>query len=59
MILKRNCPFCGEQSQIVVGENDYASYMRGTLLQVAFPNLTADEREQIHTGICPPCWETL
>ena len=34
-------------------------YLEGMLLQDAFPNLSADEREFIKTGITPKEWDGL
>lgn len=31
----------------------------GTLIQVAFPELTVEQREAIQTGICDPCWTKM
>ena len=36
---------------------EYAAWERGTLIQVAMPNLTADEREFVMTGITADEWE--
>ena len=33
------------------------SWVNGELIQNAFPNLTADEREFIKTGIAPDSWD--
>ena len=29
------------------------------LIQDVLPSLSADGREVVKTGICPPCWEDL
>ena len=34
----------------------YAQYLGGTLAQLAFPHLSADDREFIMTGITPEEW---
>jgi len=34
-----------------------ADYLNGKLIQEAFPNLSADDREFIMTGITPDEWE--
>ena len=52
------CPFCGEEHAVVVDECDYIVWDIGTVTaQVAFPYLSADEREMLISGICPTCWE--
>lgn len=53
------CPFCGHKNYILVFEDDYLAWEAGTLAQIAFPYLTADEREALISGICPDCWDSL
>lgn len=53
------CPFCGNLNVVTVNEDDYWNWQNGTLIQDAFPYLTADEREIIKTGICPDCWDKM
>ena len=49
------CPFCGQEHSVAVLEDDYINYVNGELAQYAFPYLTATEREQIISGLCPEC----
>lgn len=51
------CPFCGRGNEVEVNENDYWDWQDGILAQIAFPYLSAEEREQLISGICPICWE--
>lgn len=53
------CPFCGNLNVVTVNEDDFWNWQNGTLIQDAFPYLTADEREIIKTGICPKCWDSM
>ena len=57
------CPFCHEVDTITLTEKEYENYLlwqdRVMLIQDALPNKTPSEREQLKTGICPHCWETL
>lgn len=54
------CPLCGQVDEVAVNEADYWDWKDGTtLVQDAFPYLTAEERERLITGICPDCWYTL
>ena len=57
--LGRECPICGEYHEVLINEEDYYAYLDGELVQVAFPYLTADEREIIVTGICKDCWDKM
>lgn len=49
------CPFCGEVHFVDVLESELEAYENGELAQIAFPNLSAIEREQIISGMCPRC----
>ena len=53
------CPFCGHANFVEVNEDDYLDWSDGTLAQVAFPYLSADEREMLISGICPTCWNGM
>ena len=50
------CPFCGHANEVEVNEIDYLDWQDGTLVQDAFPYLSANEREMLISGICPTCW---
>lgn len=45
--------------EIPCTEKQMADYQNGALIQVAFHNLTADEREYILTGITKDEWNDL
>ena len=59
MKITRKSPFTGQvhTMDIEVTDEQVADYESGTLLQRAFPHLSADEREFIKTGITPQEWE--
>ena len=58
-VIARNCPFCGQGAQVTVpGPALWKWEREGALLQVAFPMLSIDEREMVHTGIHPACWDS-
>jgi hypothetical protein len=59
MIITRKSPFSGKinSMKINVTPAQIASWEMGELIQNAMPNLTADEREFIKTGITPEEWE--
>ena len=50
------CPFCGEESLVIVDKKDYTNWQNGLVSQKAFPYLNADDRELLQTGICKDCW---
>jgi len=49
------CPFCGRGHEVEVNEMDYLDWKDGTLAQDAFPYLSATEREQLISQLCPTC----
>ena len=53
------CPFCGRGNEVEVNEMDYLDWEGGELAQVAFPYLSAEEREMLISGICPTCWDKM
>jgi hypothetical protein len=63
--ISRKCPFTGtiNQMDIPLTAEQYdmqiGAWQGGTLIQNAFPTLTADQREFIKTGITPEQWERI
>ena len=53
------CPICHEEHIIHVEVEDYLAWTDGATAQVAFPYLSADEREMLISGICPTCWASM
>jgi len=53
------CPLCGRANEVEVNENDYFDWDDGAHVQVAFPYLSANEREMLVSGICPTCWNKM
>lgn len=58
MYIERTCPFCKQLKGIDIDVEQWQidDWEYGKMIQHAMPNLTADEREHILTGICPDCW---
>ena len=61
MKITRTNPFNGEVNtlDIPVTEEQVQAYMDGALIQNAFPNLSAGDREFIKTGITEESWENM
>ena len=61
MKIKRVDPFTGKENQldIDVTEEQYYAWMNGTLIQHAMPQLSADHREFLMTGIMPDSWDAM
>jgi hypothetical protein len=53
------CVSCREVSTVEVEERQLKEYLAGSLIHAAFPDLTADERELIMSGIHPTCWDQI
>lgn len=53
------CPFCGKLHSVRVAEGDFYAWQDGELAQKAFPYLSATEREQLISHICPACQEQI
>ena len=54
--LEITCPFCGKSHFVEVAESDYNAWQNGALAQSCpFPYLSATEREQLISHICPQC----
>ena len=60
MLITRTSPFSNQTNimEIDVTEEQIALWESGTLIQNAMPNLSADEREFIMTGITPEEWDS-
>lgn len=54
------CPFCGAEHKVEVDYRDFVAWQyNGELAQNAFPYLTATEREQLISQICPKCQDAI
>ena len=59
LIITRNCPFCNASQTKEFDEEQFRKYEAGTRIQDAMPNVSADDREFLITGICPKCWNAI
>lgn len=61
MLILRTSPLTGKSNtmDLDITEDQVWQYRNGALLQQAFPNLTAEEREFFKTGYTPEDWEML
>lgn len=59
MLIRKKSAFTGVEHEwdIPVTQEQVDDWMGGTLIQNAMPNLTADQREFLMTGITPEEWE--
>jgi hypothetical protein len=59
MIIKAHCD-CGSTRDFEIFTADYVNWLNGTLVQIAFPDLTPERREWLFiSGTCPVCWDTM
>lgn len=49
------CPFCRKAHEVEVNYFDFWNWENGMLAQEAFPYLSATEREQLISELCPDC----
>lgn len=59
MKIEKVCPRCHKLQIIEVDASQYNDWMAGKNIQIAFPTLSADDREVLMSGICPKCWEEI
>jgi phage FluMu protein Com len=57
--IKVQCPHCKKEKLIEVNRDGYEKWKSGALVQEAFPDLPAAEREMLISGICPECWNKM
>jgi len=59
MIVRRRSPLTGEMNDLdlPITLEQYHRWRSGDLIQNAFPNLTADQREFLKTGTYPGEWD--
>lgn len=53
------CIMCGKASLIEVDADAFRTWQAGALIQIAFPHLSAEQRELLLNGIHPACWDTM
>lgn len=58
-VIKARCFTCNNVFEIAVNKNDYYAWKRGTLIQNAFPYLTADDRELLISHTCGKCFDAM
>ena len=61
MIVRRRSPITGEVNDLDLPITDaqYLSWKNGVMIQNAFPNLNADQREFLKTGVYPGEWNVI
>ena len=53
------CPICGNEHTVEVSEHALYQWQNGACIQNAMPTLSATEREQLISHICPSCQASI
>lgn len=53
------CIVCGRTAELTVPKPGWELYQKGEYVQVAFPNLSPDEREMLINGTHPDCFDII
>ena len=56
MTIPVKCPFCHKEYTVEVPTDGYNRWIGGELIQRAMPEVSADDREALVSGICSDCW---
>lgn len=59
LIVEMFCPLCRKRHFVHTREEDFLAWKNGTLIQKAMPYLSAEQREQLVTEICPHCQKKI
>ena len=59
LILVITCPFCRIDHEVAVNPVDYWNWQHGWKVQDVFPYLSATEREQLISHVCPRCQDQI
>ena len=59
IIVTIECPMCGKEHSVEVSEHAFNEWQSGALIQNVMPTLSATEREQLITRICPACQDLM
>jgi hypothetical protein len=51
-----NCPFCTREWNLEISTEAYRKWQGGALVQHAMPEVSADDRELLISGVCPQCF---
>lgn len=58
--VRTQCPVCGTERIVSVDPERYAKWMANEgVIQELLPELNADEREALMTGLCSGCWSKM
>lgn len=58
-IIRAVCPCCGDLLHIHALVSQFEAWQAGALIQDAFPDMDATDRETLISGLCPDCQATF
>lgn len=53
------CTRCGHPKTVACTDEQYARFRGGALIQTAMPDVPAEQRELLLSGICGDCWKEV
>jgi len=53
------CRICNQEIPVSATAEQIAAWRAGELIQRAMPDVPADERELLISGVCGPCFDKL
>lgn len=53
------CLVCNKTGELTIEAESFEKWQSGTFIQDAFPELSADQREMLMTGIHGKCWDQM
>lgn len=60
VVILTTCPMCGKAYELTVPTDGYFAWrVEGALVQDAFPEMSASDREMLISGICEECQEDI
>lgn len=59
LTIELTCPFCGADHSVEMDYRDFVAWEQGELIQNVAPYLSATEREQLISHICPKCQDGI
>lgn len=58
-VICRPCMMCGGKGEVVAPKDGVERWLSGEYVQVALPDLSADEREMLISGTHADCWSVM
>ena len=58
-VLTVTCPRCGKKNKLAVPLAGLKKYQEGAPVQAAFPDLSAEHREMLISGLCLGCQDEV